>query len=237
MRVIPAIDLLGERAVRLRRGDYDRVVFDGSPVELARQFAAAGAEFLHVVDLDGARSGRVRPALIERLVEAAAPTPVQASGGIRSVADAARLLEAGAARVVVGTAAFSAPAALREYADALGERLVVALDVRDGELAVDGWTRPTAVTPEEAVDRCLAAGVARLLCTAIERDGTLEGPDVALLERVVRRSGLPVLAAGGIRSRADLDALEAVGVEAAVVGRALVSGLLELADAGAQIAE
>jgi phosphoribosylformimino-5-aminoimidazole carboxamide ribotide isomerase len=237
MRVIPAIDLLGDRAVRLRRGEYGSVVFHGSPLELARRFAAAGAHMVHVVDLDGARSGRVRPTLVERLVAAASPAAVQASGGIRSVADASRLLEAGATRVVVGTAAFSAPGAFREYADALGERLVIALDVRDGEIAVDGWTRRTAVTPEEAVDRCLAAGVGRLLCTAVERDGTLEGPDVALLERVVKRSGLPVLAAGGIRSESDLDALEAIGVEAVVVGRALVTGLLALPGAGAQIAQ
>ena len=122
---------------------------------------------------------------------------------MRSVADALALLEAGASRVVVGTAAFGG--ALDEFVAALGERLVVALDVRDGVVRTTGWTESTGLPVDDAVDLCVAAGVQRLLCTAIDRDGTLAGPDVELVARVVRRSGLPVLAAGGIRDEADLD--------------------------------
>jgi phosphoribosylformimino-5-aminoimidazole carboxamide ribotide isomerase len=223
--VIPAIDVLGDEAVRLERGAYDRVVLRaGDPEALARRFGAAGASLVHVVDLDGARSGRMRPDVVARLVEAARPAAVQASGGIRSLADAERLLVAGAARVVVGTAAFASADALPGLAQALGDRLVVALDVRGGRIAVAGWTRDAGLTLAEAAERCADAGAARLLCTAVERDGTLAGPDLALLTEAREASGLPVLAAGGIASAEDVAAVAAAGCEGAVVGRALLDG-------------
>jgi phosphoribosylformimino-5-aminoimidazole carboxamide ribotide isomerase len=227
-QVIPAVDLLGDEAVRLERGDYERVTLrESDPAELVARFAAAGASLVHVVDLDGARSGHLRPELIGRLAAAAAPVPVQASGGIRSLADAESLLAAGAARVIVGTAAFADEYALARFA-ALGPALVVAIDARDGEVAVRGWGRSSGLTVDEAVDRCVAAGVPRLHCTAIDRDGTLGGPDLELLRRVVERSGLPVVAAGGVSSTEDLAALAAVGCEGAVVGRALLEGQVPL---------
>jgi phosphoribosylformimino-5-aminoimidazole carboxamide ribotide isomerase len=224
VQVIPAIDLLGREAVRLEQGDYARVTEYGEPTELAARFAAAGASWIHVVDLDGARAGLIRPVVVAALVHASSPASVQASGGVRSVADAETLVRAGASRVVVGTAAWTL---LDELVAALGERLVVALDVRDGVVRTRGWTE-SALEIDKAVDRCVVSGVPRLLCTAIERDGTLDGPDVELVRRVVDRSGLPVLAAGGIRSEADLDALDLAGAEGAVVGRALLEGRLAL---------
>jgi phosphoribosylformimino-5-aminoimidazole carboxamide ribotide isomerase len=190
----------------------------GDPVELARAFAQAGAARIHLVDLDGARSGRVRPELVQEVVATVAPAAVQASGGIRSLGDATALLDAGAGRVVVGTAAFPDPSPWAE----LGDRLVVALDVRDGEVRTAGWTEAAGLTAAEAAARCRDAGVARVLCTAIDRDGTLAGPDVELV-RQIASTGLRVLAAGGIRSPDDVAALAAAGAEAAVVGRALVT--------------
>lgn len=225
---IAAVDLLGDEAVRLEQGDFERVTLRRDPFDLVRGLAASGASRIHLVDLDGARSGRLRPELVGRLVEAAAGTPVQASGGIRSLADARLLLEAGATRVVVGTAAWAEEEALATFARALRERLVVALDVRDGVVRVSGWERSAGLSAGEAAERCAATGVRRILCTAVERDGTLSGPDVELLRLVCDRSGLPVLAAGGIRSRADLDAVEAAGCEGAVVGRALLEGMFSL---------
>lgn len=223
MPVIPAVDLLDGEAVRLERGDFARVIARaGDPVALVRRLAASRPPFLHIVDLAAARSGGIRPEAVRELVAAADGIPVQASGGVRSVEDALALLEAGAARVVLGTAAFAAPDALATYVAALGERLVVAVDVRDGRVAVHGWEADTALGVDEAVARCCAAGVHRLLCTAIERDGTLAGPDLELLGRVVERAGVPVLAAGGVRNEHDLRALARIGVEAAVVGRALL---------------
>jgi phosphoribosylformimino-5-aminoimidazole carboxamide ribotide isomerase len=220
IEVIPAVDVLGEGAVRLHRGDYDHVVEEaGDPVTLARRFAAAGARRIHLVDLDGARAGRARPELVRLVAEAVAPTPLQASGGIRSLADAEALLEAGADRVVIGTAAFPDPA---PWASALGERLVVALDVKDDAVRTAGWTAESGLSRERAVELCLAAGVRRVLCTAIDRDGTLSGPDLGLVASVAA-SGLRVLAAGGVRSPADVAALAEAGAEAAVVGRAILA--------------
>lgn len=221
IEIIPAVDVLGDDAVRLLRGDYDQVTDrHDDPVALARRFAAEGYGWIHLVDLDGARSGHTRPELVRTMAEAVGTASVQASGGVRSLAAAEALLEAGAARVVVGTAAFPDPAPFT----GLGDRLVVALDVRDGRVASRGWLDSTGLGVEEAVDVCTAVGVARLLCTAIDRDGTLGGPDLSLLELVVRRFDGPVVAAGGVRPDCDLEALADVGVESAVVGRALLRG-------------
>jgi phosphoribosylformimino-5-aminoimidazole carboxamide ribotide isomerase len=217
--VIPAVDVLGAGAVRLRRGEYDQIVERaGDPVALAGSFAEDGARRIHLVDLDGARTGVVRPELVGLVSQAVAPVQVQASGGIRSHADAEALLEAGADRVIVGTAAFPSP---EPWVTAFGERLVVALDVRDGFVRAAGWTADSGLTVAEAVDRCLAAGVTRVHCTAIDRDGTLAGPNTALVASVAA-SGLHVLAAGGVRSPEDVAALAEAGAEAVVVGRALL---------------
>lgn len=227
--VIPAVDVVGVEAVRLRRGSFAEVVARaGDPEALVARYAEARPPLVHVVDLDGARSGAIRPELVARLADAATPVPIQASGGVRSLADAEALLDAGAARVVVGTAALAGDAALKELAGALGERLAVAVDARAGKVAAHGWERDSDLSPEDLAERCAGAGVRRLLCTAIERDGTLAGPDLALLERVRDRFGPAVLAAGGIRSEDDLDALAALGLEGAVVGRALLEGAVHL---------
>src|SRR6266566_5081640 len=220
IEVIPAVDVLGDEAVRLYRGDRGAVVErEGGPVALAERWAAMGAGRIHVVDLDGARSGRVRPELV-RTVAASAPVRIQASGGIRSLDDARALLDAGADRVVIGTAAWPDPEA---WAVALGDSLVVAFDVQDGTLRSAGWTETTGLSLDTALNSALNAGVARILVTAIDRDGTLAGPDLELVGRAAA-SGLRVLAAGGVRSLADVDALGQAGAEAAIVGRALLIG-------------
>jgi len=228
-QLVPAVDVVGDEAVRLRQGAFDSVVARaGDPRVLVSAYAEARPPLIHVVDLDGAREGAIRPDLVRALVAAAGTTPIQASGGIRSLGDAETLLEAGAARVVVGTAVLAGDDVLAEFAAALGERLVVAVDARGGRVAAAGWIRSSGLTPEAFAEQCAAAGVGRLLCTAIDRDGTMGGPDLGLLESVRERSGLPVLAAGGIRSEDDLAALEALGLEGAVVGRALLEGAISL---------
>jgi phosphoribosylformimino-5-aminoimidazole carboxamide ribotide isomerase len=220
--VIPAVDIHGDTVVRLSRGNFERVTIRaGDPREVVRRFAASNPPFIHIVDLDAARSGRPRPHLIAELADIATPVEVQAAGGIRSKADAERLLEAGAARIVVGTAAFAGCEALHELATAFGERLAVAMDVGAGIIRVKGWTETGGLSVHTALRLCRRAGVKRIVCTAIERDGTLTGPDLDLQRLVTLGAGCPVLAAGGIRSKSDLDALASIGLEGAVVGRAL----------------
>lgn len=221
--VIPAVDVLDGRAVRLTQGDYDRVSIDaGDPLELIRRAASFDPPFVHVVALAAARDGGSPLDLARAVVEAAAPVPVQLGGGVRTVADALTLREAGVGRVMIGTAAFG-DVPLRDFGD-----VVVAIDVKDGVVRTRGWLESSGLTTRDAIDRCREAGVSKLLCTAIDRDGTAAGPDLELL-RVVR--GLfegELLAAGGVRDGEDVDALGALGVDGVVVGRAWLEGRVSL---------
>ncbi len=217
MQLIPAIDLLGDFAVRLEQGDYDRVLFRQPLDEFFSRVVATQPDLIHVVDLEGARDGALRTEVIARCARLAGVIPLQVSGGIRSLDAATAVLTAGAQRVILGTALWSEPGNLAIYAQALGDRLVAALDVRDGVLAVRGWLTSSGLGVDDAVQRCRDAGVSRLHVTAIARDGTMSGPDLELYSRVCA-SGLKVVAAGGVRNDDDLADLEAVGCEAAVMG-------------------
>ncbi len=231
--VYPAIDVLDGRVVRLAEGARERVTVEGGdPAEAARRFTDEGASFLHLVDLDGAFSGSPSPGLVDSI--AAAGLPVQVGGGYRNVAAIEAALAAGAARVMVGTAALS-PSFLADAAARFGERLVVAVDARDGRVAVEGWTRGSDLSPAELAARCAEAGVQRLLVTSTHRDGSLSGPDLALLDEILP-CGLPVLAAGGVASLDDLLALRDAGCEGAVAGSALWRGRFTLPEALAAVA-
>lgn len=232
---IPAIDVLDGRVVRLREGRREEVTLEGGdPVELARRFAAEGARRLHLVDLDGAFSGSPSPVLVERVV-AAGGLPLQVGGGYRTVELAEAALAAGADRVMVGTAALH-EGFLEEAVPRLRDGLVVAVDVRDGEIAVDGWTRTEPLAPRALAERCAAVGVPRLLVTATRRDGSLAGPDLALLGEIVP-VGVPVVAAGGVSSLDDLRALRDLGCEGAICGSALLAGRFTLPEALAALAQ
>ena len=227
--VYPAIDVLEGRAVRLSEGRRERVTIEaGDPAALAARWSAEGATWLHLVDLDGAFSSAPSLELVRDV--AAAGLPVQVGGGYRSTEAIEAGLAAGATRVLVGTAAL-APGFLDDAAGRFGEALVVAVDVRDGRVAVEGWTGVVAVRPTELARRCAQTGVARLLVTSTGRDGSLAGPDLELLEEVLEASDLPVLAAGGISSLDDLRAVRELGCEGAVAGTALLLGRFSLADA------
>jgi phosphoribosylformimino-5-aminoimidazole carboxamide ribotide isomerase len=226
--IVPAVDILDGRAVRLERGRYDNVAAEaGDPFELIARVAAAGPPLVHVIALGAARDGGVPLELATRAIDAAAPVPVQLGGGVRSVADAQALIGAGVARVLVGTAAFG-PIPLEEFVAALGDRLVVAVDVADGVVRTAGWLGSSGLSTAGALERCTASGVSRILCTAIDRDGTLTGPDLRLLREARAQFGGSLLAAGGIRNAADVEAVRAAGANGAVVGRALLEGSLEL---------
>ena len=224
MQVIPALDLLGPDAVRLEQGDYDRVLFRYPIEEFMGRIVATAPSMIHVVDLEGARDGAIRTDVVRRCTSASGGIALQVSGGIRSVDAALGALDAGASRVIVGTAVWADDAALSRFVDALGDRLVVAFDVKDEAIAVRGWLSSTGLGVDDALERCRRAGVARLHVTAVERDGTMRGPDLALYERVCR-GGIAVVAAGGVRDDGDVDALAAVGCEAAVMGMGYLARL------------
>ena len=224
--VIPALDVLEGRCVRLSEGRRERVTIEGGdPAEAAARFVAEGARWLHAVDLDGAFSGRPTPGLVETI--AAAGVPVQVGGGLRDSEAMQAAVDAGAARIIVGTAALDGVEALAER---FGERLVVAVDAKDGIVVADGWVTETEVTARDLAERCARAGVPRLLVTSTRRDGSLAGPDTELLADVLE-VGVPVLAAGGVAGLDDLRSLRDLGCEGAIVGAAIWTGAFGLAEA------
>jgi phosphoribosylformimino-5-aminoimidazole carboxamide ribotide isomerase len=217
------VDVLDGRAVRLEQGDYDRVGIDaGDPLVLVRRAAALSPPFVHVVALGAARDGGAPVELAGAVVEAAAPIPVQLGGGVRSVEDADALRAAGVARVMIGTAAFG-PIPLEAFGD-----VVVAVDVADGIVRTAGGRESSGWTTAQALERCTRAGVTKVLCTAVERDGTASGPDLALLREARAAFAGEILAAGGIRDDRDIAAVAALGVDGVVVGRAWLEGTVSL---------
>jgi phosphoribosylformimino-5-aminoimidazole carboxamide ribotide isomerase len=234
MLIYPAIDLQAGRCVRLMHGRFDQAtVYDDDPFARLAAFAAAGTEWTHVVDLDGARAGEaVQHALVAALATAL-PVKLQAGGGVRSAADVERLLSAGAARVVVGSAAVQRPQEVQDWLVRFGaERLCLALDVRDGVVAVNGWAEASDVTLAEAFD-LYPRGMARhVLITDVSRDGALQGPNLELLrEAVALRPDLDIQASGGVASLVDLEAIRAAGAAGAIVGRALYERRFTLEEA------
>jgi phosphoribosylformimino-5-aminoimidazole carboxamide ribotide isomerase len=221
--IVPAVDVLDGKAVRLRQGDYDRVEVEaGDPLELVRIAAASTPPFVHVVALGAARDGGAPVELARAVVEAAAPVPIQLGGGVRSVADVEALRAAGVARVMIGTAAFGGTP-LEQFGD-----VIVAVDVAAGIVRTRGWRESSGLTTREALARCTAAGVTKVLCTAVERDGTQSGPDLELLREARGLSAGEILAAGGIRDAADVAAVRALGIDGVVVGRAWLEGTISL---------
>lgn len=222
MKLFPAIDLLDGKAVRLEEGKRDRsTIFHDRPVELVQELAAHGADRLHVVDLDGAFAGApAQTALIAEIV-AACPIPVEVGGGIRDRAAIDTILALGAQFVVLGTAAVKSPALVEEACRAHPGRVIVAVDARDGIVAVDGWTAASEITALELGRRAIGWGAAALLYTDIARDGLRGGPNVAATAQLARDVGGEVIASGGVGTLDDLRALRAAGIPAVVVGRAL----------------
>jgi phosphoribosylformimino-5-aminoimidazole carboxamide ribotide isomerase len=226
--IIPAIDLRAGRCVRLWRGDFAReTVYDDDPARVARRWREVGAELLHVVDLDGARQGL--PVQLDLIRAMARVAPVQVGGGLRTEEDVERALEVGASRVVLGTAALDIPF-VATLAERYGDQIVVALDTREGMVAIRGWTEASGRTMLDLARALLRAGLQRFLHTDVERDGTMTAPNYASLAALIQL-GAPVIASGGISSLDDLRRLRAIGAEAAIVGRALYEGAIDLREA------
>jgi phosphoribosylformimino-5-aminoimidazole carboxamide ribotide isomerase len=232
MELIPAIDLLGGKVVRLHKGDYAAAtVYSEDPPAQAREFYEAGARMLHVVDLDGAREGAQRNVGVIEAILKAAPLRVEVAGGIRDQATAERWLGVGVERVVLGTAAVKDPALVERLCKQHPGGVVVAVDARGGEVAVEGWLERSGKSAHDLARQVDTWGAAAILFTVIERDGTHEGPDVAATVALQAQVGATVIASGGIGSLDHVRALAAAGVRAAVCGRALYSGAFTLREA------
>jgi phosphoribosylformimino-5-aminoimidazole carboxamide ribotide isomerase len=228
MLVIPAIDILGGRCVRLLQGDYARATeYAQDPVEVARAHVAAGARRLHVVDLDAARGAGDNHAVVERLLKAA-NVEVQVAGGIRTENRVDGWLALGASYVVMGTAAVRQPDVLAACASSHPDRVLAALDVKQGRPAVTGWTATEAVDFDALLENWGRLPLAGVMLTCVDRDGTMAGPDLATLARVMAGSRAPVLYGGGIGSVADLKSLAASGAAAAILGKALYEGSIDI---------
>ena len=222
MEIVPAIDIRGGRCVRLYQGDFGReTVFADDPVEVARRWQDEGAPRLHVVDLDGAREGWPMNADLVRRIVAAARVPVQVGGGLRDMAAIQRYLDTGVDRAVLGTAAVKDRALLAEALAEHGEKIVVAVDARVGVVAVEGWQEETQVAAVELVSELADLGVGRFIYTDALRDGTLLGPNFAAIESLVARVSASINYAGGVSSIDDLVRLASLGLEGAIVGKAL----------------
>ncbi|HEV3375656.1 MAG TPA: 1-(5-phosphoribosyl)-5-[(5-phosphoribosylamino)methylideneamino]imidazole-4-carboxamide isomerase [Thermoleophilaceae bacterium] len=239
MILLPAVDIRDGRAVRLRQGDFDdETIYADDPFEAARSFVEAGARFLHVVDLDGAREGEpVNLRHVERIATDL-DVPVELGGGLRSIASIRRALSAGAARVVIGTAAFTDPDLLDEALMAFTSRILVGVDVRGGKVAVAGWTRETQTRGEDAIRRLQQQGATRFVYTNVDRDGMLEGPDLEEVKRVSAAVRGRFLYSGGIGSIEDLTALRGlrlVNLAGVICGKALYEGRFTVRDGQAAV--
>jgi len=230
--VYPAIDLKDGRCVRLVRGDMkSATVFNDDPAAQARAFAAAGAAWIHVVDLDGAFAGKLKnEAAVEAIVKAA-PVKVQLGGGIRDEATLEAWLGKGVARVVLGTAAVKNPNLVRESCRRWPGQVALGIDARGGKVAVEGWAETAGVAALDLARRFEDAGAAAIIYTDIERDGALQGVNVAATAALARALKTPVIASGGVASLDDLAALKAAGIPGAILGRALYDGRVDLKSA------
>ncbi|MBR7182215.1 MAG: 1-(5-phosphoribosyl)-5-[Clostridia bacterium] len=232
MLIFPAIDLYGGKAVRLYKGDYNQMtVYNDDPLAVARDFKAAGATCLHVVDLEGARDGDTPN--LETVARLARESGLftEVGGGIRSIEVIKRYLEAGVDRVILGTAAVKDPAFLKEALATYGDKIAVGVDIRDGRVAIKGWTE---TAPLSALDFCAelqALGVSTIICTDISKDGAMKGANHALYRTLSERFSLQIIASGGVSSIKDVERLANQGLYGAIIGKAYYTGAIELSRA------
>jgi phosphoribosylformimino-5-aminoimidazole carboxamide ribotide isomerase len=237
MELIPAIDIKDGKCVRLYQGDFEQVtVYDEDPAAVARRWVAQGAPRLHIVDLDGARHGRPVHTDAIRAIVRAADVPVQLGGGLRDEATVEAALALGVARVILGTAAVERPDLVERLVARHGDAIIVGVDARDGIVATAGWTAAAPVQAVDLVAQMAQLGVQRVIYTDISRDGTLTSPNYTATAALVTPGGPAIIASGGVGAIAHLQHLATLGVEGAIVGRALYTGDLSIADALAALA-
>lgn len=235
MEVIPAIDLLDGKCVRLYQGDYNRAAqFSDRPSAVARNWELQGATRIHVVDLDGAKQGKSVNSDAIEAIAASVSIPIQVGGGIRDRATVSQLLGLGVERTILGTVAVEQPDLVTELCQEFPQKIVVGIDARNGKVATKGWLETSEVAATELAQRMATQGIAAIIYTDIHRDGTLSGPNIAALRELTGAIDIPVIASGGVSSLTDLLsllALEPMGVAGAIIGRAIYTGDLDLKEA------
>ena len=232
MNIFPAIDLYDGKAVRLYQGDYNQMtVYDEDPLRVARAFAAAGAKYLHTVDLEGAKSGGTPNLELIRRLAAEFGLFVEVGGGIRSMEVIDRYLAGGVGRVILGTAAVTDEALLRQALDKYGEKIAVGADLRDGCVAIKGWTEGSGLRWEDFFEKLEKLGVHTVICTDISRDGAMRGANRALYREIQSRFRVDLIASGGVSSLEDVRALSELGLYGAIIGKAWYTGAVDLREA------
>lgn len=235
MKIFPAIDIRGGKCVRLTEGRFDKeTIFADNPVDMAQKWLAQGAEFLHVVDLDGALAGKSVNLEIAVKISKTANIPVQLGGGIRTLENIEEVLSSGISRVILGSIAVKKPELVKEACKKYGDRIVVGIDARDGQAAVEGWGVTGGIGAEELARKMAEAGVARIIYTDISRDGTLSGVNIEATSSLARAANIPVIASGGVSGLTDILAVKSAekdGVEGVIVGKAIYTGSLDLQEA------
>ncbi len=229
MRVIPAVDIMDGNVVRLARGNpTDKVIYGNNPVETAKKWERAGADMLHVVDLNATlRTGRSNTEIVSRIVEAAR-IPVQVAGGIRSVPDVKEMFRKNAARVVLGTMAYKNPDSVRQLVKKNQNKIVISLDQYNGMVMVDGWRETTGSGVIDSIIFFMNLGIREFLLTSVDRDGMLNGPDITMLSSAVSITGANIIASGGISSIEDAIKVRSIGCSAVILGKALYEGKLSV---------
>ncbi len=231
MKIFPAIDIIDGRAVRLYKGDYNQKTEYGSPLEIARIFRQAGAEYIHIVDLDGAKSGETPN--IKLISEIAAETGmfVEVGGGIRSLEVIKKYLSAGVSRVILGTAAVTDPQLLKEAVSLYFDKIAVGADILNGKVKIKGWLDDSGLGLDEFLNGILKVGVKSVICTDISRDGAMTGPNIDLYKDIKRNYSVELTASGGISCIDDLVKLNEIGMDSAIIGKAYYTGAIKLEEA------
>lgn len=236
MILYPAIDIRGGQAVRLREGDFAReTVFDADPTDAAQRWAAAGAAWIHIVDLDGARTGAPVNMDAIRAIRRRVAVKLQLGGGLRKLDHIAAALDLGIDRVVLGSVALSAPELIRQAITRYGAAIAVGLDARNGKLAANGWLEQSDTDAIDVAQQLAAAGVETFVFTDIHRDGKLQGPNIDALQAMIDAIPAKIIASGGVSSITDLEGIQQTGAAGAIIGRALYDGRVDLAEALASV--
>ncbi len=232
MRIYPAIDIKDGKAVRLVQGKFDEVtVFNDNPAEVAKVWAEAGASYIHIVDLDGARYGKSFIIDILKEISSKYNVPVQTGGGVRTIEDIRKRIEAGAERVIIGTAAVENPELVREAVKLYGDKIAVGVDAKNGMVAIKGWEEVSDVS---SVDLCLEmkkAGVKTIIYTDISKDGMMSGPNIVATKELIEKTGMEIIASGGVSKIEDLENVFEINAQGVIIGKALYNGAINLSEA------